>query len=43
MIAWMKHVGKLSFDEISEITAFTVEEIEAIKSADNDHDLTTDN
>ena len=38
MIARMKRVGKLSFDEISEITGFTVEEIEAIKVADNDHD-----
>ena len=43
MIARMKRVGKLSFDEISEITGFTVEEIEAIKAADGEQDLTTDN
>ena len=42
MIARMKRVGKLSSDEISEITGFTVEEIEAIKAADGEQDLTTD-
>ena len=43
MIARMKRVGKLSSDEISEITGFTVEEIEAIKAADGEQNLTTDN